>query len=92
MNIKTKNAKKWRWVYRQFGITQRLNTEDTKKRSQISVMEEKSYLWRDITNAATFNIENLEPNPCLYKFVLAFSPFIVDLTFSMILNIWEESQ
>ena len=55
-------------------------------------MEEKSYLWRDITNAATFNIENLEPNPCLYKFVLAFSPFIVDLTFSMILNIWEESQ
>ena len=29
---------------------------------------------------------------CLYRFWLAFLPFIVDLTFGKILNIWEESQ
>ena len=33
--------KKWRCVYRKFGITQRFNIEDTKGRSQIRVMEEK---------------------------------------------------
>ena len=37
-NIK---RKKWRYVYRKFGITQRFNIEDTKERSQIRVMEVK---------------------------------------------------
>ena len=35
--------------------------------------------------------QNLEPNLCLYRFVLAFLPFIVDLTFGKILNIYEKS-
>ena len=35
--------------------------------------------------------QNLEPNLCLYRFVLAFLLFIVDLTFSKILNIYEKS-
>ena len=88
MKIKTKNAKKWRNVYRKFGITQRFNIEDTKERSQIRVMEvKKSYIWRDIMQEVTF----LEPNLCLYRFVLAFLPFIVDLTFGKILNIYEKS-
>ena len=33
--------KKWRYVYRKFGITQRFNIEDTKERGQIRVMEVK---------------------------------------------------
>ena len=33
-----KKRKKWRYVYRKFGITQRFNIEDTKK---IRVMEVK---------------------------------------------------
>ena len=37
-----KKRKKWRHVYRKFGITQRLNIEDTKDRSQIRVMEVKA--------------------------------------------------
>ena len=36
-----KKCKKWRYVYRKFGVTQRFNTEDTKQRSQIRVMEVK---------------------------------------------------
>ena len=36
-----KKRKKWRYVYRKFGITQRFNIEDTKERSQIRVMEVK---------------------------------------------------
>ena len=52
-----KIRKKWRYVYRKFGITQRFNIgiEDTKERSQIRVMEvKKSYIWRDIMKAVTF--------------------------------------
>ena len=50
-----KKRKKWRYVYGKFGITQRLNIEDTKERSQIRVMEvKKSYIWRDIMKAVTF--------------------------------------
>ena len=41
--------------------------------------------------AVTFYFQNLEPNLCLYRFVLAFLPFIVDLTFGKILNIYEKS-
>ena len=37
--------------------------------------------------AVTFYFYNLEPTPCLYRFVLAFLPFIVVLTFGRILNI-----
>ena len=37
-----KKRKKWCHVYRKFGITQRLNIEDTKDRSQIRVMEVKT--------------------------------------------------
>ena len=36
-----KKHKKWRYVYRKFGITQRFNIENTKERSQIRVMEVK---------------------------------------------------
>ena len=36
-----KKRKKWRYVYHKFGITQRLNIEDTKERNQIRVMEVK---------------------------------------------------
>ena len=39
MKIKTKKRKKWRYVYRKFGIIQRFNTEDTKERSLIRLME-----------------------------------------------------
>ena len=53
LKIKTKKRKKWRYVYRKIGITQRFNIEETKERSQIRVME-KSYIWRDIMKAVTF--------------------------------------
>ena len=36
-----KKRKKWLYVYREFGITQRLNIEDTKEGSQIRVIEVK---------------------------------------------------
>ena len=36
-----KKRKKWRYVYRKFGITQKFSIEDTKERSQIRVMEVK---------------------------------------------------
>ena len=44
-----KKRKKWRYIYRKFGITQRFNIEDTKDGS------EKSYIWRDIMKAVTFS-------------------------------------
>ena len=34
-----KKRKKWRYVYRKFGITQKFSIKDTKERSQIRVME-----------------------------------------------------
>ena len=36
-----KKCKKWRYVYRKFGITQRFNIEDTNERSQIRVIKVK---------------------------------------------------
>ena len=36
--------------------------------------------------AVTFCFENLEPTPYIYRFVLAFLPFIVDATYGKILN------
>ena len=36
-----KKLKKWCYVYRKFGITQRFNIEDTKGRSQSRAMEVK---------------------------------------------------
>ena len=33
-----KKRKKWRYIYRNFGITERFNIEDTKERNQIRVM------------------------------------------------------
>ena len=36
--IQKKKRKKWRQVYRKFGITQRFNTDDTKRRNQIRAM------------------------------------------------------
>ena len=49
-----KKRKKWRYVYRKFGITQRFNI-DTKERSQIDWSDEsqKSSIWRDIMKAVT---------------------------------------
>ena len=53
--IQKKKRKKWRQVYRKFGITQIFNTDDTKQRNQIRVMEvKKSYILRDIMEAVTF--------------------------------------
>ena len=56
MKNQNKKRKKWRYVYRKFGITQRFNIEDTKVRSQIMVMEVKKLHmeWRDIMKAVTF--------------------------------------
>ena len=42
-----KKRKKWRYVYRKLGITQRFNIEDTKERSQIGVMEVKKITYRE---------------------------------------------
>ena len=39
--------------------------------------------------AVTFFFGNLEPTLSLYKCVLPFVPFMVDLTFGKMLNIWE---
>ena len=50
----SKKRKKWHYVYRKFGITERFNIEDTKERSQIRVIEVKSYIWRDIMKGVTF--------------------------------------
>ena len=43
-----KKRKKWRDVYRKFGITQRFNIENTKERSQIRVMKEKKVTYGEI--------------------------------------------
>ena len=40
--------------------------------------------------AVTFYFKNLEPNLCVYRFVLDFLLFIMDLTFGKILNIYDE--
>ena len=60
-----KKRKKRRYVYLKLGITPKF-IEDTKEGSQIRVMEVKK-----ITYGET----------CLYRFALAFLPFIVDLTY-----------
>ena len=43
-----KKRKKWRDVYRKFGITQRFNIENTKERSHIRVMKEKKVTYGEI--------------------------------------------
>ena len=40
-----KKSKKWSYVYRKFGIMQRFNSEDTKDKSQIRVMEVKIFTY-----------------------------------------------
>ena len=40
---RNKKCKKWRYVYRIFGITQKFNIEDIKLRSQIRVMKVKKF-------------------------------------------------
>ena len=40
-----KKCKKWCYVYRKLGITQKFNIEDTKERSQIRVMEVKKVIY-----------------------------------------------
>ena len=40
--------------------------------------------------AVTFYFKNLEPTPCLYRFVSAFLLFVVDLTFVKILRRYYE--
>ena len=42
--------------------------------------------------AATFYFRKLEPTQSLHRFVLPFLTFMLDLTFSKILNIREESR
>ena len=48
----------------------------------------KIYILGYIIKVATFYFENVEPSSSLYRFVLPFLKFIVDLTFGKILNIW----
>ena len=82
-----KKRKKWRHVYRKFDITQRFNIEDTKERSQIRVMEvKKLHKERHYEGSHILFIES-RAQCCIYRFVLAFLPFIVDLRFGKILNI-----
>ena len=40
-----RKRKKWRYVYRKFGITQRFNIEYTKQVSQIKVVEVKQAIY-----------------------------------------------
>ena len=47
MKIKTKNAKKWRYVCRKFDITQGFNIEYIKERSQVRVMEVKQVTFEE---------------------------------------------
>ena len=41
-----KKRKKFRYVYRKFGITQSFNIEDTKEKSQIRVMDGKKVTYQ----------------------------------------------
>ena len=54
------------------------------------IVGKRNYIWRRIMKAVTFYFWNLEPIPNLYRFVQPFLPFMVDLMFGKILNIWEE--
>ena len=51
-----KRRKKWHYVYRKFGITQKFNIEDTKAREKLDQSDgsKKSYIWRDVMKAVTF--------------------------------------
>ena len=42
-----------------------------------------------IIKTVTFYFRNLEPTQSLHRFILPFLKFIVDLTFGIILNIWD---
>ena len=42
-----KKRKKWRYVDRKFGITQRFDIEDTKQRNQIRVMKVKKVTYEE---------------------------------------------
>ena len=68
-----------------------LKLKHQREQSDQSHHSEKSYIWGDIMKAVAFYFQNLELNLCLYIFVLAFLPFIVDLTFGKILNMYEKS-
>ena len=59
-----KTAKKWRNVYRKFGITQRFNIEDTKGRSKIRVMGVKE---RPYEGSNILFLES-RAHSCLYRF------------------------
>ena len=61
--------------------------DDEREKSDQRDGSGRSYKWRDIMKAVTFYFQNLQPNLCLYRFVLAFLPFIMDLTFGKILTI-----
>ena len=42
--------------------------------------------------AVTFYFWNMESTPNIYRFVQPFLPFMVDLTFGNILDVWDKSQ
>ena len=54
-----KKRKKWRYVCRKFGITQRFEVEDTKERSQIRVMDvRKLHMGRDYEGTYVLFLES----------------------------------
>ena len=72
-----KKRKKWLYVYRKFGITQKFSVEDTKERSQIRVMEVRKvtcYMERHYEGSHILFLESAA-HLCLYRFALAFLPF-----------------
>ena len=88
MKIKTKNAKNGVMSTVNLALhIQRFNIEDTKERSQIRVMEvKKLHKERHYEGSHILFIES-RAQSCIYRFVLAFLPFILDVRFGKILNI-----
>ena len=62
-----KTAKKWRNVFRKFGITKRFNIEDTKGRSKIRVMGVKLHMERPYEGSNILFLES-RAHSCLYRF------------------------
>ena len=72
-----KKRKKWRYVYRKFGITQRFNIENTKERSQIRVMEvKKVHMERHYEGSHILFLEYRAQSMCLQICIGFFTIYI----------------
>ena len=97
-NKNKKTHKKWRYVYRKFGITQRFKIEDTKDQSydktqmsdQSDESEKRLHMERLYEGSQILFLESRAQSMAL-QICISFLPFIVDLTFGKILNIYEKS-